>query len=118
MIGDGEQVLKDRRDREATGDTVGDSVGAVCGDDRSRPPRQSQGGCSAGLDAHHLRCGRQALKDMADAGGQRAAAECALVETAIGRYKVIIGRRLRARSLAGQQTEVAIGCAVFNRMLA
>ncbi|MFW8643205.1 hypothetical protein ACOJBO_12615 [Rhizobium beringeri] len=41
-----------------------------------------------------------------------------LVETAIGRYKSIIGRRLRARSLPGQQTEVAIGCAVLNRMLA
>lgn len=41
-----------------------------------------------------------------------------LVETAIGRYKSIIGRRLRARSFAAQQTEVAIGCAVLNRMLA
>ncbi|UXN57847.1 IS5 family transposase [Phyllobacterium zundukense] len=40
-----------------------------------------------------------------------------LIETAIGRYKSIIGRRLRARSLSGQQTEVAIGCAVLNRML-
>ncbi|OJF98214.1 IS5 family transposase [Pararhizobium antarcticum] len=42
----------------------------------------------------------------------------ALVETAIGRYKSIIGRRLRARSFQAQQTEVAIGCAVLNRMLA
>ncbi|WP_313293037.1 IS5 family transposase [Rhizobium rhizoryzae] len=41
-----------------------------------------------------------------------------LVETAIGRYKSIIGRRLRARSFAAQQTEVAISCAVLNRMLA
>ena len=41
-----------------------------------------------------------------------------LVETAIGRYKSIIGRRLRARSFKAQQTEVAIGCAVLNRMLA
>ena len=41
-----------------------------------------------------------------------------LVETAIGRYKAIIGRRLRARSFDAQQTEVAIGCAVLNRMLA
>jgi hypothetical protein len=32
-----------------------------------------------------------------------------LVETAIGRFKSIIGR---------QQTEVAIGCAALNRMLA
>ncbi|NLS08377.1 IS5 family transposase [Rhizobium sp. P32RR-XVIII] len=41
-----------------------------------------------------------------------------LVETAIGRYKAIIGRRLRARSFHAQQTEIAIACAVFNRMLA
>lgn len=40
----------------------------------------------------------------------------ALVETAIGRYKSIIDR-LRARSFHAQQTEVAIGCAVLNRML-
>lgn len=40
------------------------------------------------------------------------------VETAIGRYKSIIGRRLRARAFGAQQTEVAIGCAVLNRMLA
>ena len=42
----------------------------------------------------------------------------ALIETAIGRYKASIGRRLRARSFPAQQTEVAIGCAVLNRMLA
>jgi len=41
-----------------------------------------------------------------------------LVETAIGRYKSIIGHRLRARSFAAQRTEVAIGCSVLNRMLA
>ncbi|NTG45732.1 transposase [Agrobacterium sp. 13-626] len=41
-----------------------------------------------------------------------------LVETAIGRYKSIIGPRLRARSFAAQQTEVAIGCTILNRMLA
>jgi hypothetical protein len=41
----------------------------------------------------------------------------ALVETAIGRYKSIIGGRLRARSSHAQQTEVAIGCAILNRML-
>src|SRR3954467_15151338 len=39
-----------------------------------------------------------------------------LVETAIGRYKAIIGGRLRARSFDAQQTEVAIGCVVLNRM--
>ena len=41
-----------------------------------------------------------------------------LVETTMGRYKTLIGPRLRARSFAGQQTEAAIGVAVLNRMLA
>ena len=40
-----------------------------------------------------------------------------LVETAMGRYKGIIGTRLRARSEAGQRTEAVIGVAVPNRML-
>jgi hypothetical protein len=40
-----------------------------------------------------------------------------LVETAIGRYRSIIRRRQRARSLPGQKTEVAIACVVLNRML-
>jgi hypothetical protein len=35
-----------------------------------------------------------------------------LVETAMYRYKTIIGRRLRARSLPNQQTEAQIGCNV------
>lgn len=42
----------------------------------------------------------------------------ALIETAVGRYKGLNGSRLRARSFAAQQTEVAIGCIVLNRMLA
>jgi len=42
----------------------------------------------------------------------------ARVETAMGRYKSIVGPRLRARSWPGQQTEAAIGVAVLNRMLA
>ena len=42
----------------------------------------------------------------------------ALVETAMGRYKTIIGPRLRSRCLEGQRAEAAIGVAVLNRMLA
>jgi hypothetical protein len=42
----------------------------------------------------------------------------ALMETAMGRYKSIIGTRLRARDWRGQRTEAAIGVAVLNRMLA
>jgi hypothetical protein len=40
-----------------------------------------------------------------------------LVETAIGRYKALIGPRLRARTLPGQQGEVAIAVEVLNRMI-
>ena len=41
-----------------------------------------------------------------------------LVETTMGRYKALIGPRLRARGFAAQQTEAAVGTAVLNRMLA
>jgi hypothetical protein len=41
-----------------------------------------------------------------------------LVETTMGRYKALIGPRLRARGFAAQQSEAAIGVAVLNRMLA
>jgi hypothetical protein len=41
-----------------------------------------------------------------------------LVETTMGRYKALIGPRLRARSFAAQQTEAAIGVTVLNQMLA
>ena len=36
----------------------------------------------------------------------------------MGRYKALIGPRLRARGFAAQQTEAAMGVAVLNRMLA
>jgi hypothetical protein len=39
-----------------------------------------------------------------------------LVETAMFRYKTIIGRRLQARTLPNQKTEAKIGCNVVNRM--
>jgi hypothetical protein len=40
------------------------------------------------------------------------------VETTMGRYKSIIGPRLKSRRFKAQQTEAAIGVAVLNRMLA
>jgi hypothetical protein len=40
-----------------------------------------------------------------------------LVETTMGRYKALIGPRLRARGFAAQQTEAATGVAALNRML-
>jgi len=36
----------------------------------------------------------------------------------MGRYKALIGPRLRARGFAAQQTEAAVGAAVLNRMSA
>jgi transposase len=39
-----------------------------------------------------------------------------LAETAMFRYKTLIGGRLRARSLPGQKAEARTGCAVLNRM--
>ena len=40
----------------------------------------------------------------------------ALGETAVFRYKVIIGRSLRARTLPSQKTEARVACSVLNRM--
>jgi hypothetical protein len=45
--------------------------------------------------------------------GQRAR-----VETAIGRYKALIGARMRVRDFPRQVTEAAIGTEVLNCMLA
>ena len=39
-----------------------------------------------------------------------------LVETQMFRYKRIIGDKLRARTLANQQVERRLGCAILNRM--
>jgi len=41
-----------------------------------------------------------------------------LVETTMGRYKALIGPRLRARGFAAQQTEATVGVVVLNQMLA
>ena len=39
-----------------------------------------------------------------------------LVETTMFRYKIIIGRKLQARTLSNQKTEAKIGCNALNRM--
>ncbi len=84
------------------------------------PPRRSAG-FSAQADTDptqrdgHIRLiqeqGRSAWRK-ATGYGRRS-----LVETAIGRYKALIGPRLRARTLANQQGEVALGVEVLNRMI-
>jgi hypothetical protein len=40
-----------------------------------------------------------------------------LAETAVGRYKAIIGPKLRARGLPAQRGETAIAVEVLNRMI-
>lgn len=37
-------------------------------------------------------------------------------ETAMFRYKAIVGSGFRARTLSAQKTEIKIGCSVLNRM--
>ncbi len=39
------------------------------------------------------------------------------VETAVGRYKGLVGPRLRARASPAQQGEVAVAVEVLNRMI-
>lgn len=60
----------------------------------------------------------QMIKQRGRLGWQRATGygRRSLVETAMFRYKTLIGRRLRARSLPGQKAEARTGCAVINRM--
>src|SRR4051812_4100911 len=40
----------------------------------------------------------------------------ALVETAMFRYKTLLGPRLHARTLAAQKVEARVACSVINRM--
>jgi len=71
------------------------------------PPTQR--GRHLKIIADQGRLARQAANNY----GQRA-----LIETTMGRYKALIGPRLRARGFAAQQTEAAMATAVLNRMLA
>jgi hypothetical protein len=58
------------------------------------------------------------LQDRGRMGWQRATGygRRSLGETAVFRYKAIIGRGLRARTLPAQKTEARVGCSVLNRM--
>ena len=40
----------------------------------------------------------------------------AMVENAVFRYKAIIGRGLRSRTLEGQRIEVLLACRILNKM--
>jgi transposase len=84
------------------------------------PPRASAVPSTENAQAHsqrdrHIRIitekGRMAWQK-ATGYGRRS-----LAETAVGRYKAIIGPKLRARTLPAQQGEVAIAAEVLNRMI-
>jgi transposase len=84
------------------------------------PPRASAilNGDAVGLPSQrdkHI----QLVADEGRMGWQRATryGRRSLVETAIGRYKHLIGSKLRARSLTAQQGEVAITVKALNRMI-
>ena len=61
----------------------------------------------------------QLIAEQGRMGWQRATGygRRSLVETAIGRYKHLIGPKLRARTLPGQQGEAALAVAMLNRMI-
>src|SRR5215204_5951347 len=58
------------------------------------------------------------IEDRGRLGWQRAVGygRRSLGETAVFRYKAIIGRGLRARTLPAQKTEARVACSVLNRM--
>jgi hypothetical protein len=74
-----------------------------------RPARRS----ASQRDQH-----RQPIAEHERVNWQRSSGYCrhSLVETAMYRYKTIVGRRLHPRTLPNQRTEAKIGCNVLNRM--
>jgi hypothetical protein len=58
------------------------------------------------------------IQDKGRLGWQKAVGygKRSLGETAVFRYKTIIGRSLRARTLSSQKTEARVACSVLNRM--
>ncbi len=60
----------------------------------------------------------QMIRDTGRLGWQKAVGygRRSLGETAMFRYKTVIGRGLRARTLPAQKTEARVDCSVLNRM--
>ena len=80
------------------------------------PPRSTAIPSESGTtrrDAHLL-----TIEQHGRVGWQRRSGYCrrSLVETAMFRYRTIIGRRLHARTLPNQKTEAKVGCAILNQM--
>jgi hypothetical protein len=84
------------------------------------PPRASAVPSTADLDKQSLRdCHIRLMAERGRMGWQRATGygRRNLAETAIGRYKHLIGPKLRARTDLGKQGEVALAVQVLNRMI-
>ncbi len=84
------------------------------------PPRASAVTSTDDLQLQNTRDRRvQLIAENGRTGWQRATGygRRNQVETAIGRYKHLIGPRLRARTSTAQPGEATIGIAVLNRML-
>jgi Transposase DDE domain len=60
----------------------------------------------------------QLIQEKGRRGGEKAVGygKRALVETAMFRYKLLIGPTLRARKFAAQEAEARVACSVLNRM--
>ncbi len=102
--------------------SVYDTIAAHGSDPPTRvliPPR-----CDAKIkrEANVVAIQRDATIRAIDAGGRRrwehesGYTRRSLVETAMSRYKAIIGDSMRSRTVASQKIEVVLACAVLNRM--
>jgi Transposase DDE domain len=83
------------------------------------PPRATAVLSSARDTAPNLRDRHiQMIQEKGRLGWQKAVGygKRSLVETAMFRYKTLIGPMLRARTLAAQQVEARVACSVINRM--
>lgn len=79
----------------------------------SAMPSPTAGTASTQRDRH-----LQTIREKERMGWQKAVGygRRSLGETAVFRYKTIIGRSLRARTLPAQRTEAKVACSVLNRM--
>jgi len=83
------------------------------------PPRAGAAASRAADTTPTQRDGHaQMIRDRGRLGWQKAVGygRRSLGETAVFRYKTIIGPSLRARTLPGQKTEAKVACSVLNRM--
>src|SRR5829696_2836833 len=95
-------------------DQIPGSLGSVIIPPRSTAvPSPAVGSTPSQRDQHI-----QMIRDKGRLGWQKSVGygRRSLGETAMFRYKALIGRGLRARTLPAQKTEARVGCAVLNRM--